>query len=64
MQIEALYDATCLRIREIAERSQLSVPESLRPTAVPGPKTMYHINLSGKVFVVVGDIHLRFYFGP
>ncbi len=48
MQVETMYDATCLKIRETAERSQLAVPESLRPTAVPGPKCMYHINLSGE----------------
>ena len=35
-QIDTMYDATCQKIRETAEQHQLAVPESLRPTAVPG----------------------------
>jgi hypothetical protein len=42
-----MYDAVCQRIREFAEAHKVAVPESLRPTAVPGPKAMYHVNLSG-----------------
>ncbi|GAB4817650.1 hypothetical protein N2152v2_004696 [Parachlorella kessleri] len=45
-EIETMYDATCQKIRETAETYKLAVPESLRPTTLPGPKNMYHINLS------------------
>ena len=42
-----MYDATCQRIREVAEEARLPLPDALRPEAIPGPKQMYHVNLSG-----------------
>lgn len=41
-----MFDATCQRIREVAEQNQLPLPDALRPSAVPGTKT-YHVNMSG-----------------
>ena len=46
-QIDTMYDATCQRIREVAEAEGLPVPDALRPNSIPGPKDLYHINLSG-----------------
>ncbi len=54
VQIETMYDATCQKIRETAETYKLAVPESLRPTTLPGPKNMYHINLSGALPPCIG----------
>jgi hypothetical protein len=47
-QIETMHDATCERIRAVAEAHNLPVPDALRPTAIPGPKQMYHVNMSGE----------------
>lgn len=46
LQIDTMFDATCQRIREVAEANSLPLPDALRPTAVPGTK-MYHVNMSG-----------------
>jgi hypothetical protein len=43
-----MHDATCERIRAVAEAHNLPVPDALRPTAIPGPKQMYHVNMSGE----------------
>lgn len=45
-QIDTMYDATCSKIREVAERNSLPLPDALRPSSIPGPKQMYHVNLS------------------
>ncbi|KAI8463251.1 MAG: arginine decarboxylase [Monoraphidium minutum] len=45
-QIDTMYDATCQRISEVAEENGLPVPDALRPTSIPGPKQLYHVNLS------------------
>jgi hypothetical protein len=47
-QIETMHDATCERIRAVAEAHNLPLPDALRPTAIPGPKQMYHVNMSGE----------------
>jgi hypothetical protein len=46
-KIETMHDATCARIREVAEAHKLPLPDALRPTSIPGPKHMYHVNMSG-----------------
>jgi hypothetical protein len=42
-----MHDATCQKIQQVAEEHNLEMPDSLRPTSIPGPKQMYHVNMSG-----------------
>ncbi|GBF89380.1 arginine decarboxylase [Raphidocelis subcapitata] len=44
--IETMHDATCERIRAVAEAHNLPLPDALRPTSIPGPKQLYHVNMS------------------
>ena len=41
-----MHDATCQRIREVADAHALPLPDALRPESIPGPKHMYHVNFS------------------
>jgi ferric-dicitrate binding protein FerR (iron transport regulator) len=42
-----MFDAACERIRDVAQASDLPLPDALRPDAVPHAK-MYHVNMSGQ----------------
>lgn len=41
-----MHDATCQRIREVADAHALPLPDALRPDSIPGPKHIYHVNFS------------------
>ncbi|KAI3425248.1 hypothetical protein D9Q98_009016 [Chlorella vulgaris] len=44
-QVDTMFDATCARIRQVAQANDLALPDALRPDAVPHSK-MYHVNMS------------------
>jgi hypothetical protein len=49
-----MFDATCARIRQVAQANDLALPDALRPDAVPHSK-MYHVNMSGTLRHGVAD---------